>query len=141
MVLFLRNKRFNFMLFWADYYLRWWRLPIEESTCLKTDLGGGDYYLRYSGLPPSVISTSWRPLDEIHRFNCSRWGSVPHRLPHPNWASEENINKKWGGGGQDSFIGSLKMPFNFEYLHFWKVKLFQSSYWIFENRVSQKKWV
>ena len=54
MVLFLRNKRFHVMLFWADYYLRWWRLPIEERACLKTDLGGGDYYLRNSGLPPSV---------------------------------------------------------------------------------------
>ena len=53
MVLFLRNKRFNFMLFWGDYYLRWWRLPIEERACRKTDLGGGDYYLRNSGLPPS----------------------------------------------------------------------------------------
>ena len=48
MVLFLRNKRFNFMLFWADYYLRWWRLPIEERAFRKTDLGGGDYYLRNS---------------------------------------------------------------------------------------------
>ena len=34
------------MLFWADYYLRWWRLPIEERACRKTDLCGGDYYLR-----------------------------------------------------------------------------------------------
>ena len=42
------------MLFWADYYLRWWRLPIEERACRKTDLGGGDYYLGNSGLPPSV---------------------------------------------------------------------------------------
>jgi len=33
--------------------LRWWRLPIEEHACLKTDLGGGDYYLRNSGLPSS----------------------------------------------------------------------------------------
>ena len=41
------------MLFWADYYLRWWRLPIEERACRKTDLGGGDYYLSNSGLPPS----------------------------------------------------------------------------------------
>ena len=41
------------MLFWADYYLRWWRLPIEERACRKTDLGGGDYYLRNSGLPSS----------------------------------------------------------------------------------------
>ena len=30
-----------------------WRLPIEERACSKTDLGGGDYYLRNSGLPPS----------------------------------------------------------------------------------------
>ena len=58
MVLFLRNKRFNFMLFWGDYYLRWWRLPIEEHTCRKTDLGGGDYYLRNTGLPPSSDTTS-----------------------------------------------------------------------------------
>ena len=56
MVLFLRNKRFNFMLFWGDYCLRWWRLPIEERACRKTDLGGGDYYLRNSGLPPSFKS-------------------------------------------------------------------------------------
>ena len=42
------------MLFWADYYLRWWRLAIEERACRKTDLGGGDYYLRNSGLPPSL---------------------------------------------------------------------------------------
>ena len=44
MVLFLINKRFNVRLFWADYYLRWWRLPIEERAGRKTDLGGGDYY-------------------------------------------------------------------------------------------------
>ena len=44
------------MLFWADYYLRWWRLPIEERACRKTDLGGGDYYLRNSGLPPSLAT-------------------------------------------------------------------------------------
>ena len=49
MVLFLRNIRFNVMLFWADYYLRWWRLSIEECACHKTDLGGGDYYFRNSG--------------------------------------------------------------------------------------------
>ena len=54
MVLFLSNKRVNFMLFRADYYLRWGRLPIEERACRKTDLGGGDYYLRNSGLPPSL---------------------------------------------------------------------------------------
>ena len=41
------------MLFRGDYYLRWWRLRIEEPACRKTDLGGGDYYLRNSGLPPS----------------------------------------------------------------------------------------
>ena len=39
--------------FYGDYYLRWWRLPIEERACRETDLGGGDYYLRNSGLPPS----------------------------------------------------------------------------------------
>ena len=59
MVLFLRNKRLNFMLFWGDYYLRWWRLPIEERACRKTDLGGGDYYLRNSGLPPSIDRPHW----------------------------------------------------------------------------------
>ena len=58
MVLFLRNKLFNFMLFWGDYYLRWWRLPIEEPACRKTDLGDGDYYLRNSGLPPSQYTGS-----------------------------------------------------------------------------------
>ena len=56
MVLFLRNKRFNFMLFRGDYYLRWWRLPIEERACRTTDLGGGDYYMRNSGLPPSCCT-------------------------------------------------------------------------------------
>ena len=39
MVLFLRNKRFNVMLFLADNQLRWWRLPIEERACRKTHLG------------------------------------------------------------------------------------------------------
>ena len=34
--------------------MRWWRLPIEERACRKTDLGGGDYYLRNTGLPPSA---------------------------------------------------------------------------------------
>ena len=33
--------------------MRWWRLPIKERACRETDLGGGDYYLRNSGLPPS----------------------------------------------------------------------------------------
>ena len=46
------------MLFWADYYLRWWRLPIEEHACL----GGGDYYLRNSGLPP-LFSTIMDLID------------------------------------------------------------------------------
>ena len=41
------------MLFWADYYLRGGRLPIEERAFRKTDLGGGDYYLRNSEIPPS----------------------------------------------------------------------------------------
>ena len=36
--------------------LRW--LLIEERACRKTDLGGGDYYLRNSGLPPSP---DWTP--------------------------------------------------------------------------------
>ena len=55
MVLFLRNNRFNVTLILADYQLRWWRLPIEERACLKTHLGGGDYSLRNSGLPPPPL--------------------------------------------------------------------------------------
>ena len=50
MVLFLRNKRFNVMHILTDYYLRWWRLLFEERACRKIDLGGGDYYLKNSGL-------------------------------------------------------------------------------------------
>ena len=46
------------MLFWADYYLRWWRLPIEERACRKTYLGGGYYSLRNSGLPPCTTVCS-----------------------------------------------------------------------------------
>ena len=34
--------------------MRWWRLPIEERACRNTHLGGGDYSLRNSGLPPSL---------------------------------------------------------------------------------------
>ena len=52
--------------FYGDYYLRWWRLPIEEPACRETDLGGGDYYLRNSGLPPSCcqyIKKSGRTLN------------------------------------------------------------------------------
>ena len=67
MVLFLRNKRFKFMLFWGDYYLRWRRLPIEERTCRKTDLGGGDYYLRKSGLPPSLNNMD-KNIEKIVNF-------------------------------------------------------------------------
>ena len=68
MVLFLRNKRFNVMLFWAYYYLRWWRLPIEGRACCKTDLGGGDYYLRNSGLPPSLDQAL---MDSANKSDCS----------------------------------------------------------------------
>ena len=71
MVFFLRNKRFNVMLFWADYYLRWWRLPIEERACRKTDLGVGDYYLRNSGLPPSSQEVNIL----IRNFTNPRWTS------------------------------------------------------------------
>ena len=40
--------------------MRWWRLPIEECACRKTDLGGGDYYLRNSGLPPLPDRNPWQ---------------------------------------------------------------------------------
>ena len=59
------------MLFWGDYYLRWWRLPIEERACRKTDLGGGDYYLRNSGLPPFPRTS----------FNLTHWAIHPILLP------------------------------------------------------------
>ena len=52
MVLFLRNKQFNFNIFISDYKLRWWGLPIEEHACHKTHLGDGDYTLWTSALPP-----------------------------------------------------------------------------------------
>ena len=52
MVLFLRNKSFNVTIILSDYQLRWWRLPIEERACRKTRLGGGDYQLRISAIPP-----------------------------------------------------------------------------------------
>ena len=51
MVLFLRNNRFNVKLILADYQLR--------SACRKTHLGGGDYYLRNSGLPPPSFDLSY----------------------------------------------------------------------------------
>ena len=53
MVLFLRIRLFIVTLFLSDYQLRWWRLPIEERACRKTRLGGGDYQLRISALPPA----------------------------------------------------------------------------------------
>ena len=40
--------------------LRSWRLPIEERACRKTDLGGGDYYLRNSGM--ALPRLTWGPL-------------------------------------------------------------------------------
>ena len=55
MVLFLKNKQFNVILFLSDYQLRWWRLPIEERACRKTRLGGCDYQLSISALPPVPI--------------------------------------------------------------------------------------
>ena len=57
MVLFLKNKRFNLTLFLSDYQLRWWRLPIEERAYRKTRLGGGNYQLRISALPPPWLGT------------------------------------------------------------------------------------
>ena len=60
----------NVKIFWC-----WWRLPIEERACRKTDLGGGDYYLRNSGLPPSGdrmaggLVTSLRLGDQF----CGAW--------------------------------------------------------------------
>jgi len=45
----------------SDYQLRWWRLPIEENANRKTLLGGGDYQLRTSALPPPqdvLVSTA-----------------------------------------------------------------------------------
>ena len=58
------------MLFGGDYYLRWWRLPIEERACRKTDLGGGDYYLRNSGLRPYLKQCTF--LAQFFKV-CSNW--------------------------------------------------------------------
>ena len=33
-----------------------WKLQIEERTCRKTRMGGGDYSLRTSALPPRLGS-------------------------------------------------------------------------------------
>ena len=63
------------MLFWTDYYLRWWRLPIEERACRKTDLGGGDYYLRDSGLPPYLDLV----IEKFQHFVA--YGTVINYLP------------------------------------------------------------
>ena len=106
MVLFLRNKRFNFMLFWADYYLRWWRLPIEERACRKTDLGGGDYVIR--GTLDSLPRLTWEremQTDVILK-------SLPHGYPPlslsggarvkggegrapPSYAHDQRIKLEW----------------------------------------------
>ena len=98
MVLFLRNKRFNVMLFWADYYLRWWRLPIEERACRKTDLGGGDYYLRNTGLPPSFNITSLITVypppfpAQMHKLPSPLPGSLSTPLHPPPTGSYPRAN-------------------------------------------------
>ena len=70
MILFLRNKRFNVTLFLSDYQLRWWRLPIEERAYRKTRLGGGDYQLRTSALPPWLqVATTLRNLGSYSIFS------------------------------------------------------------------------
>ena len=76
MVLFLRNKRFNFMLFWGDYFLRWWRLPIEERACRKQ-------------IWVAVI-TIWGTLDslphETHQIALNVFSSfLRFMLPILNW--------------------------------------------------------
>ena len=53
MIFLFRNKPF-------------WRLPIEERACHKTDLCGGDYYLRNSGLPPSLSWCQFISLSIYH---------------------------------------------------------------------------
>ena len=55
MVFFLRNKRFNGIIFISHYKLRYWRLQAEERTCQKTHLGGCDYQL----------STCAPPLEQL----------------------------------------------------------------------------
>ena len=76
-VLFLRNKRFNFMLFYADYYLRWWRLPLAAKqiwVAVITIWGTLD------SLPRSVDSfnltalqardvTGWIAYIKLHHFD------------------------------------------------------------------------
>ena len=73
------------MLFWADYYLRWRRLPIEERAFRKTDLGGGDYYLRNSGLPPSFnitsLITAYPPPSRPKCTNCPLPSLAPSQPP------------------------------------------------------------
>ena len=80
------------MLFWGDYYLRWWRLPIEERACRKTDLGGGDYYLRNSWTPSLYGVIFLEPVSQLlpnHRQfavkNKSRVSSstMPQTFPIP----------------------------------------------------------
>jgi len=60
------------MLFWADYYLRWWRLPIEERAFRNTDLGSGDYYLRNSGLSLPRFAVA-----ENHNYKEDTFGYIP----------------------------------------------------------------
>jgi len=53
----------------ADYQLRWWRLPFEEWACRKKHLGGDDYLLRNSGLPPSSDQYKhWTKGKESNKF-------------------------------------------------------------------------
>ena len=69
------------MLFWADYYLRWWRLLLEERACRKTDLGGGDYYLRNSGLPPSLRKYCFNCDISVYNFSRLLFQSFYEKCP------------------------------------------------------------
>ena len=51
---------------------------IEERACRKTDFGGGDYYLRNSGLPPS----SCKACEHLYFIDPEKYLSIDHRSPH-----------------------------------------------------------
>ena len=71
-----------------------WRLPIEERTSRKTRLGGGDYSLRTSALPPRLSVCFQITSKRLNRSGLFLCGNSQY-LRECIWiVKDENLKEK-----------------------------------------------
>ena len=85
MGLFLSNNRFNVKLILADYQLRWWRLPIEETSLPQNTFGWRWLLVEEFWTPPSLKGHLYEVISyerDIHATSSCRcwrrWWPVKH---------------------------------------------------------------